>query len=134
MRLNNEGSYYPPNDNLNDIIKLLEDIIRDTGESNKLSIGIDCNANNYFNDVTKKYEMDGFKQPPDAEALIDYYLKYCNEHPAIKYLEDPIADLDITGWQKIFMKFSQKPSVTISSKSLVGENFKNLKNVNTFSQ
>ena len=75
------------------------------------------------------YEMDGFKQPPDADGLIEYYLKYCNEHPAITYLEDPIADNDVTGWQKVYAKFEHKPNVTISSKSYVGESFSKLKKV-----
>ncbi len=129
MRLNNEGSYFPPSDNLNDVVKILEEIIKETGESNRISIGIDCNANNYYNEVTKKYEMDGFKQPPDADGLIEYYLKYCNEHPSITYLEDPIADNDVSGWQKVYAKFEQKPNVTISSKSYVGESFSNLRKV-----
>jgi len=100
MRLNNEGSYFPQNDTLNDVVKYMEDIIKDTGEAAKLSIGIDCNANNYFNETTKKYEMDGFKLPPDADPLIDYYVKYCTDHPLISYLEDPIADTDLIGWKK----------------------------------
>jgi enolase len=64
--------------------------------------------------------------------LIDYYIKFCNEHPAISYLEDPIADSDVTGWQKVFTKFVSKPNVIISTKNLVSENLKNLKNVNNF--
>jgi len=129
MRLNAEGSYFTPNDTLNDTIKVLEDIIKDTGESTKLSIGIDCNANNYFNEGTKKYDMDGFKQPPDAEGLIDYYLKYLSEHPLISFLEDPLADGDIQGWKKIFNKFESKQNVVISSKNLIDERVTKLNNL-----
>jgi enolase len=129
MRLNAEGSYFTPNDTLNDTIKILEEIIKDTGESSKLSLGIDCNSNNYFNDVTKKYDMDGFKQPPDADALIDYYLKYLSEHPLISFLEDPLADGDIQGWKKIFSKFESKPNVVISSKSLIDERVNKLRHL-----
>lgn len=126
MRLNPEGSYYPPNDSLNDVVKLMEEIIKDTGEASKLSIGIDCNANNYFNDSTKKYEMDGFKKPPEADELIDYYMKYMNDHPLINYIEDPLCDSDLPGWKKIYQKFDTKPNLTVSSKQLIAENCENL--------
>jgi enolase len=129
MRMNNEGSYYPPNDSLNDAIKAMEDIIKDTGESSKLSIGIDCNANNYFVETTKKYEMDGFKQPPEAEALIDFYLKFCHDHPLISYLEDPLADSDISGWNKIHSKFDSKSHIFVTSKSLVSRNLSSIQNL-----
>lgn len=129
MRLNPEGSYFSPNDTINDTIKLMEDIIKDTGESAKLSIGIDCNANNYYNDSTKKYEMDGMKQPPDSDQLIEFYFKYCTDHPLITYLEDPIADIDQIGWKKILLKFESKPSICISAKNIISENYTNLKNV-----
>jgi enolase len=88
---------------VNDSIKLIEDIIKDTGEGSKLAIGIECNANNYYNEQTKLYDMDGFKKPPDADQLIDYYLKFCTDHPLITFLEDPIADSDIEGWKKIIV-------------------------------
>ncbi len=129
MRLNNEGSYFPPNDNLNDVVKLMEEIIKDTGEAGKLSIGIDCNSNNYFNESTKKYEMDGFKQPPDADQLIDYYFKYITDHPLITYLEDPISSFDHIGWSKIYAKFESKPNVKISGKNIVGDSLSQLKHV-----
>lgn len=29
----------------------------------------------------------------------------CNEHPLVEYLEDPIAELDIIGYQKVLKKF-----------------------------
>lgn len=129
MRLNSEGSYNSPYDTINDTVKMLEEIIKDTGESNKLSIGIDCSANNYYNETTKKYEMDTIKGTPDADQLIDYYLKYCTEHPLITYLEDPIADTDHLGWKKITTKFESKPNIIISCKNMIGESFLNLKNV-----
>lgn len=43
------------------------------------------------------------KKPPDADQLIDFYLKFCNDHPLINFLEDPIADVDIEGWKKIMV-------------------------------
>jgi enolase len=130
IRLNTEGSYFSPNDTINDTMKLMEDIIKDTGEQSKLSIGIDCNANNYYNSETNKYEMDGFKQPSDVEALIEYYLKYCTDHPFITYLEDPIADSDHVGWKKMYWRFENaRPQVTIACKNSIAESPTKLKEV-----
>jgi enolase len=109
----------------------MEEIIKDVGEPGKLSIGIDCNANNYYNESTNKYEMDGFKQPSDVDPLIDYYLKYITDHPLITYLEDPIADSDLIGWNKLYTKFESK-NIIISSKIMIHEDISILKNVILF--
>ena len=101
MRPNSSGSFSSPSDTINDTVKILEEIIKDTGEPTKYSIGIECNANNYYNDQTKKYDMDGFKQPIDIDQLLDFYLKYLTEHPAITYMEDAIADIELEGWRKV---------------------------------
>ncbi len=119
MKINQEGCYTPHTDALNDIFKTLDEIIKET--SSKVSIGIDCHANNYYHDQTKKYEMDGFKKPPEADELIDFYIKFCHDHPNISYLEDPIADEDLEGWKKLYAKFEEKNvNVTISAKSIIG--------------
>jgi enolase len=133
MTLNSEGSYNSPNDTINDTMKLMEEIIKDTGEQSKLSIGIDCHANNYYNSETMKYEMDGFKQPSEVELLIEFYLKYCTDHPLITYLEDPIADSDYVGWKKMYWRFeNMRPGVTITCKNLIDENPKLLKEVRLY--
>jgi enolase len=104
MRPNSSNSFNSPNDTINDTIKILEDIIKDTGDSTKYSIGIDCGANSFYTDTTKKYEMDGFKQPPDADQLLDFYLKFVTDHPQITYIEDMLADSDLDGWKKVKVK------------------------------
>jgi hypothetical protein len=121
MRLNDENSYYPPTDALNDILKLIENIITEANAEGNIYYGIDCNANNYYSEETGLYEMDGFKKQPDKEQLIDFYLKLATDHPLLKYLEDPMADTDLRGWAKLLEKFaSTKPEVKIASKSLIG--------------
>lgn len=120
MRLNPENSYYPPTDALNDILKLIEGIINESNAGDKLYYGIDCNANNYYTEETGLYEMDGFKKPPEIDQLIEFYIKLCNDHPLLRYLEDPIADKDLRGWGKLLEKFSTtKPNVQIINKSLI---------------
>lgn len=130
MKMNNEGSYYTPNDgSINDTVKVMEDILKDLGEGNKVTIGIDCNANNYYSDQTLKYEMDSFKAPIENDQLIDFYVKYVSDHPLITYLEDPIATSDIFGWKKIITKFEEKPNCLVSMKNNYNESFQHLKKV-----
>ena len=129
MKLNDENSYNPPSDAMNDIMKLLETIISEC-QSDKLYYGIECNANNYYNEADNTYEMDGFKKPPLTEELIDFYIKLCQDHPLLKYLEDPIANKDERGWGNLLEKFkNEKPDVKISCKSLINDNIINLSNI-----
>ena len=59
----------------------------------------------------------GFKKPLNSEEIIDFYLKLCNEHPLLLYLEEPLAENDKDGWAKLTEKFdNEKPNITISKK------------------
>jgi len=128
--MNSEGSYFTPNDNsINDTVKVIEDILKDLNEGSKVTIGIDCNANNFYTDAAKKYEMDGFKTPIENDLLVDFYVKYLSEHPLITYLEDPMSELDLAGWNKLISKFEGKANLTIAGKNLFMENLTNLKDV-----
>jgi hypothetical protein len=104
---------------LNDILKLIETIISEVNApEDTLYIGIDCNANNYYNEQSKTYDIEGAKKAPDTDQTIDYYVKLVTEHPLIRYLEEPIAEVDVEGWEKIIDKFAEeKPNVTLWSKS-----------------
>lgn len=114
MKLNNENTYNPPADGMNDIFKLIEGIINEIEEKEKIFYGIDCNANNYYNEETSLYEMEGMKKPIDSDGLIDFYIKLCTDHPLILYLEDPMAAKDLKGWSKLLSRFTaEKPNVKI---------------------
>jgi len=130
LRLNDEGSYYPPTDVMNDIIKLMENIITEIGMADSFYYGIDCNGNNYYSAETNTYEMDGFKKPPDNEQMIDFYIKLCKDHPLLKYLEDPLSNTDLRGYSKLFDKFKTEcPNVKIVIKRLVQDKLSNLSHI-----
>ena len=130
MRLNDEGSYFPPTDVMNDIIKLMENIITEIGVSDSFYYGIDCNGDNFYSPDTNTYEMDGFKKPPDNEQLIDFYIKLCKDHPLLKYLEDPLSNSDLRGYSKLMDKFSTEcPDVKIVLKRLVQDKLANLSHI-----
>ena len=130
MRLNDEGSYFAPIDTMNDIIKLMENIITECGGGDNFYYGIDCNGNNYYTAETKTYEMDGFKKPPDNEQMIEFFVKLCKDHPLLKYLEDPLSNEDLRGNSKLMDKFAEEcPDVKIVLKRLVDDKLANLSNI-----
>ena len=63
MKTNNEGSFTPPSDKYEDVIKLMEGFIKDINSSmnnqNIVSLGIDFNADNFFNPKDNTYDTEG---------------------------------------------------------------------------
>lgn len=131
MQCNSEGSYSSTSDTINDALKTLEDIIKDTGEhqTGKLLIGIDCNASNYFNETTNKYDMDTFKQQIDADQLIEYFFKLINDRPLIAYINDPLNPKDVKSYIKLIERFKDKSNVVISCRRMFGETEESYLNV-----
>ena len=55
----------------------------------------------------------------------------CNEHPLLEYLEDPMADGDVVGYQKIMKRFRDAvPRVKVGVKAMFKSNIDVIKNVN----
>ena len=114
---------------MNDLIKLMENIINELGPENYY-YGIDCNGNNYYTQESNTYEMDGFKKPPDNDQMIDFYIKLCKDHPLLKYLEDPLANNDLRGYSKLMDKFTTEcPDVKIVIKRLIDDKLINLNKI-----
>ena len=120
MRTNNEGSFTPPSDKYEDVLKLMEGFIKEINTSmnnqNFVSLGIDFNAENFFNSKDGTYEPEGVKKAVDSNALIDIYLKLINDHPSLTYLEQPLAYDDIDGWGTLLEKLKDKTNISIVQK------------------
>ena len=120
MRTNNEGSFTPPSDKYEDVLKLMEGFIKEINASmnnqNFVSLGIDFNAENFFNSKDCTYEPEGVKKAVDSNALIDMYLKLINDHPSLTYLEQPLAYDDIDGWGSLLEKLKDKTNISIVQK------------------
>jgi len=84
-------------DTIAEALKILEEAIKTTKLLN-VKIGIACNAGDLFNEATGKYEMEGPKSQFDNSQMVDYYIKFLNEHPLVCYLEDPMSEKDLAGW------------------------------------
>ena len=120
MRTNNEGSFTPPSDKYEDVLKLMEGFIKEINASmnnqNFVSLGIDFNAENFFNSKDGTYEPEGVKKAVDSNALIDIYLKLINDHSSLTYLEQPLAYDDIDGWGTLLEKLKDKTNISIVQK------------------
>ena len=120
MKTNNEGSFTPPSDKYEDVLKLMEGFIKEINASmnnqNFVSLGIDFNAENFFNSKDGTYEPEGVKKAVDSNALIDIYLKLINDHPSLTYLEQPLAYEDIDGWGTLLEKLKDKTNISIVQK------------------
>ena len=120
MRTNNEGSFTPPSDKYEDVLKLMEGFIKEINASmnnqNFVSLAIDFNAENFFNSKDGTYEPEGVKKAVDSNALIDIYLKLINDHPSLTYLEQPLAYDDIDGWGTLLEKLKDKTNISIVQK------------------
>ena len=123
MRTNNEGSFTPPSDKYEDVLKLMEGFIKEINASmnnqNFVSLGIDFNAENFFNSKDGTYEPEGVKKAVDSNALIDIYLKLINDHPSLTYLEQPLAYDDIDGWGTLLEKLKDKTNISKTNISIV---------------
>ena len=120
MKTNNEGSFTPPSDKYEDVLKLMEGFIKEINTAmnnqNIVSLGIDFNAENFFNSKDCTYEPEGIKKPVDNTQLIDSYIKLINDHPALTYLEQPLAYEDSDGWGMLLEKLKDKNNISIVQK------------------
>ena len=121
MKTNNEGSFTPPSDKYEDVLKLMENFIKEINTSmdnkNIVSLGIDFNADNFYNSKDSTYEPEGVKKPIDNVQLADSYIKLINDHPLLSYLEQPMAYEDIDGWGTLLEKLKDKPNISVVQKA-----------------
>lgn len=62
--------------------------------------------------------------------LTEYFAKLCAEHPLLEYLEDPMAEGDVLGYQKILKRFREGlPNVKIGVKNFFKSNIDTIKHV-----
>ena len=129
FKANVSGSYFNALDSVNDTFKFLEDAINSTGlntpERKYLTIGINANGQDSFLEEQNRYDMEGPKNLFDQGMLADYFLKMSNDHPLLAYIEDPCAEGDIVGYQKIMRRFKDT-QVKIGVKNWFGSDLEGM--------
>ncbi len=111
FRANLSGSYYNALDTVNDSFRLLEDAINscdvNTNERKVLTIGINADSQSNFIEEHGRYDIEGPKNLYDQTMLADYFVKMAQDHPLLTYIEDPFAEGDVLGYQKILRRFKE---------------------------
>lgn len=129
FKANIQGSYFNAFDTVNDSFKLLEDAINqaqvNSSKRNYAQIGINADSQSSYLADTDKYDFEGPKNLFDQQMLTDYLFKMANDHPLLTYIEDPFAQGDIVGYQKIMNKFKET-KMCISVKNWFGSDLNEL--------
>merc|ERR1719254_241684 len=85
-----EGGFAPSVQDNNEALDVLMDAIEKSGHKDKVKIGTDVAASEFYNAETKKYDLD-FKNPegsPDSmkktsAEMIEYYKAWIEKYPLI---------------------------------------------------
>lgn len=137
FKANVSGAYFNALDTINDSFKLLEDAIAATGlntnERKFLTIGINADSQSSFLEDQNRYDIEGPKNLFDQTMLADYFVKMAQDHPLLAYIEDPFADGDILGYQKILRRFKDT-QVKIGVKSWFGSDLESIQEYTQFVQ
>ena len=70
-----------------------------------VTIGINADSQSAYVQDQDKYEFEGPKNLFDQDQVCDYFEKMVKEHPLLTYIEDPFAEGDFKGYQKITARF-----------------------------
>eukprot|EP00449_Zooxanthella_nutricula_P047461 CAMPEP_0198606050 /NCGR_PEP_ID=MMETSP1462-20131121/154697_1 /TAXON_ID=1333877 /ORGANISM="Brandtodinium nutriculum, Strain RCC3387" /LENGTH=1206 /DNA_ID=CAMNT_0044337853 /DNA_START=1 /DNA_END=3619 /DNA_ORIENTATION=+ len=101
-----EGGFAPSVQDNNEALDVLMEAIEKSGHKDKVVIGTDVAASEFYNGETKKYDLD-FKNPAgspedmkkDADAMIAYYKNWLDKYP-LASIEDPFDQDDWEAYSK----------------------------------
>merc|ERR1711920_466393 len=101
-----EGGFAPNVQDNNEALDVLVEAIEKAGHTDKIKIGTDVAASEFYNAETKMYDLD-FKNPDSApemkkpaSALVDYYKTWINKYPLVS-IEDPFDQDDWDAYKLI---------------------------------
>ncbi len=89
--LGDEGGISPPLSKTVDALDLVYTAVKNSGYEDKIYLGMDAAASDFYNEKENVYEIDGLKKTP--EEMIDFYKELVDTYP-ILYLEDPFNEND----------------------------------------
>lgn len=102
-----EGGFAPALSNNRETLDLLLEAITKAGYTpgTHVSLALDVAANEFYQDET--YKLSGEKLNLRSEDFIQYYENLCRNYPIVS-LEDPLAEDDWHGWQKLTTSLGKK--------------------------
>lgn len=96
-----EGAYSPNLKNTEDAFIFILKSINESKYRDKIYLGFDAGATNFFNSNSRKYNIILDKKLLSSTELINYYLDLLNKFP-IKYFEDPFAEEEWSSWKEFY--------------------------------
>jgi len=96
INLGDEGGFAPSLRNTEEALNLIIKAADKAGFSKKTNIGLDVAATQFWKN--KKYLLEG--KELDSEGLLEFYERIIKKFPII-FLEDPFAEDDFEGFQRI---------------------------------
>lgn len=94
-----EGGFAPKVSGIEEPIQLILDAIKTAGYKNKIFLGMDCAASEFYKNG--RYYLDGMEY--DTNELVEKYYELSQKYPIIT-IEDPFAQEDWPSWQKFMEK------------------------------
>jgi enolase len=107
-----EGGFAPDLKDNEDALKIISEAVAAAGYElgKQVFICLDPAASELWDSQKKGYKF--FKSAPDKilspDAMVDYWAKWVEKYPAIRSLEDGLAEGDWDGWKKITDRLGKK--------------------------
>ncbi|MBW9140306.1 MAG: phosphopyruvate hydratase [Candidatus Aramenus sp.] len=119
--LGDEGGISPPLSKTVDALDFIYTAVKNSGYEDKMYLGMDAAASDFYNERENVYEIDGSKKTPDE--MIDFYKDLADAYP-ILYLEDPFNEND---FERFSVLQSKLKKVIVTGDDLYTTNAKYLK-------
>lgn len=116
-----EGGFAPNVNSAEEALDLLVEAIKKAGYENRVRIGMDCAASEFFSDG--KYHMAG--KDLSSDELAEYYNNMVKNYPQITSIEDPFEQNDFEGYANMLNKVKGK--IQIVGDDLLVTNVKRIK-------
>merc|ERR1711953_883413 len=105
INVGDEGGFAPSVQDNNEALDVLMTAIEQSGHKDKVKIGTDVAASEFYDEKTKKYDLD-FKNPNSApemkktgRELVDYYMNWFAKYPFVS-IEEPFDQDDWEAYSK----------------------------------
>jgi len=97
--IGDEGGFCPPIYSAEEALCVIEEAIKCSGYNvgEDVFIALDCAASEFYDEVSKKYEVEKDLFLTGGE-LVKYYGKLIKQHPALKSIEDGFHETDYESW------------------------------------
>ncbi len=101
INVGDEGGFAPPLSDPYEPLDLIVEAIEEYGYTEKIELGLDCAASEFYDNKKDKYTLSGKKY--SSGELVDFYTELIAKYPIIS-IEDPFSEDDWDGFKSITKK------------------------------